>query len=66
MNTPNLAASSSATLASQPIENALHEMWTGFKTLLAQQLEELQIVSATFDYGQFSGECGALSGAQSL
>ncbi len=66
MNTPNLVASSTASLASSPIENALHEMWTGFKTLLAQQLEELHVVSATFDYGQFSGASGALSGAQSL
>jgi len=35
----------------------------GFKRLLAQQLIEIKLVAATFDYSTFAGKSGPLSGS---
>ena len=43
-------------------DKALDAYWLGFKQLLAQQLLEIEIVSATFDYSAFAGANGPLSG----
>ena len=58
-HTPSSAGAAPFTSADQ----ALDAYWLGFMRLLAQQLKEIEVVKATFDYSLFAGKTGALSGA---